>query len=167
MLKTLVSGIDKISSWIGKTSSYLMLLVTPIICYEVAMRYVFHRPTLWASEAIVYLCGFVYVLGAAWTLQENRHVKIDLIYEKLSPRGKRIMDIFSFFFFALYMGMMLWVGTRFAIESFDVLETSGTPWDPPVYPVKIAFVIGVLLLILQGSAKLIRDIYFIIKGQEI
>ena len=166
-MKKIVSIIDGISRWTGKAVSFVMFLVVAIVCYEVSMRYLFHRPTVWASEAIVFCCAFVYVLGAAWTLLDNRHVKIDMVWEKLSPRGRRIIDSITFLFFAFYMGMMLWVGSRFAWESLQLRETSGTPWDPPVYPVKIAFVAGILLLIGQGVSRLIRDLYFAIKGKEL
>lgn len=166
-MRKILSAIDAISIWTGKGISFIMLITVAVVCYEVTARYLFQRPTIWASEAIVYFCGFLYVLGAAWTMRENRHVKIEMFFEKLSPRGQRVMDSLTFLFFALYMVMMLWVGSRFASESLAIYETSGTPWNPPVYPIKIAFVVGVAMLLLQGSAKLIRDIYFIVKGQEL
>ena len=166
-MKKILSAIDRVSRFIGKTVSYIMFLVVAIVCYEVLMRYIFHRPTLWASEAMIFCCGFVYVLGSAWTLLDDRHVKIDILSEKLSPRGKRLMNVITFSFFALYMLMMLREGGRFAWESIELAETSGSPWDPPVYPLKIAFVVGILLLILQGTSKFIRDLYFVITGKEI
>ena len=166
-MKKIVSTIDHISTLTGKAVSSIMFLVVGIVCYEVVMRHLFKMPTVWASEAVVFCCAFLYVLGAAWTLRENRHVKIDMIWEKFSPRGKRIIDSITYVFFAFYMGMMLWVGMKFARESLQLSETSGSPWNPPVYPVKIAFVIGIILLLAQGTSKLIRDLYFIIRGKEL
>lgn len=166
-MKKIVQTIDRITSLTGKAVSYIMFLVVGIVCFEVAMRYLFRKPTVWASEAIVFCCALLYVFGAAWTLLDNRHVKIDLLWEKLSPRGKRIIDSLTFIFFAFYMGLMLWVGSRFALESVKLAETSGSPWDPPVYPIKIAFVIGIVLLMGQGISKLIRNLYFIIRGKDL
>lgn len=166
-MKKIITFIDGLNEWIGKTVSFIMLPVTIIVCYEVIMRYFFHMPTIWASEAMVFGCGYLYVLGAAWTMKENRHVKIDFLWEKLSPRGRRIMDCFTFAFFFLYMVMMLWVGSKFAWESIKLSESSGTPWNPPVYPLKIAFVVGVTMLLLQGSTIFIRNLYFVIKGEEL
>ena len=166
-MKKLINFIDRMNKWIGKTVSFIMFPVTFIVCYEVLMRYLFHRPTIWASEAMVYGCGYLYVLGSAWAMKENRHVKIDFLWEKLSARGKRIIDCITFAFFFLYMAMLLWVGSKFAWESILLGETSGTPWNPPVYPVKIAFVVGVAMLLLQGSAIFIRNLYFVIKGEEL
>ena len=166
-MNKIVTFIDELNTWIGKVVSFIMFPVVAIVCYEVLMRYLFHRPTIWASEAMVYGCAYLYVLGSAWTLKDNRHVKIDIIWGKLSARGKHVMDAITFVFFSLYMVMLLWVGSEFAWQSIQIAETSGTPWNPPVYPIKIAFGIGVALLFLQGSAKFIRDLYFIIKGEKL
>jgi len=167
MLKNIVTVIDNISRWTGTVVSYIMFLVVAIVCFEVTMRYLFHRPTIWASEAMVFCCGLVYVLGASWTLLDNRHVKIDMFRERISSRGKRLIDLVTFFFFALYMVMMIWEGSKFAWESLKLLESTGTPWDPPVYPLKIAFVAGLIMLSLQGVSKAVKDLHFVVKGKEL
>jgi TRAP-type mannitol/chloroaromatic compound transport system permease small subunit len=166
-MKKFISVIDGISTWAGKCISLIMLPIVTIVCYEVTMRYIFHRPTIWASEAMVFGCGFLYVLGASWTLLDGRHVKIDFLWEKFSPRGRAILDCFNFLLFMFYMGMLLWVGSKYAWDSIQLRETFGTPWNPPVYPVKISFVIGVCMLILQGIADWIRDLYFAITGEHL
>jgi len=166
-MKRVLLAIDAVSTWVGKAISFIMFLVVFIVCYEVAMRYIFHRPTIWASEAMVFGCGFLYVLGAAWTMMDDRHVKIDFIWEKFSPRGRAVLDSFNFLFFAFYMGMLLWVGAKYAYESTLLRETFGTPWNPPVYPVKISFVVGVCLLIFQGFARWVRDLYFVFTGEKL
>lgn len=167
MLKNIVNLIDSFSRLIGKTVSYIMIFVVAVVIYEVSMRYIFKKPTIWASEAIVFSCGIVYVLGSSWTLLENRHVKIDILWGKLSLRTKRIVDSVTFFLFALYMVLMIWEGSKFAWESLRIAETTGTPWDPPVYPIKIIFLIGFIMLLMQGISKLLKDLYFIIKGKEL
>jgi len=166
-MKKIVLIIDKISALTGKATSFLILVVVFIVVYEIVMRYVFHRPTIWASEAMVFGCAFGYVLGGAWTLLENRHVRIGVIYEKLPMRRRVILDIITFFFFALYMGMLFWASTKYAWESFEIRETAGSPWDPPVYPLKLALAFGILLLLVQGIAKFVRNIFFVIKGTEL
>ncbi len=163
-MKKLLALIDGLSILSGKAASWLILLVVGFIIYEILMRYVFHLPTLWVSESMVFGSGLTYVLGAAWALQDNRHVKIDLIYGRLTPRQRAVIDSITFFFFALYLGVFLWATTEYARRSVMVLETSGSAWDPPIYPLKLALALGVVLLILQGIAKFIRDLHFAIKG---
>ncbi|MCF8108176.1 MAG: TRAP transporter small permease subunit [Desulfohalobiaceae bacterium] len=166
-MKKLLAVIDTLSIWTGKAISWVILLVVCIIIYEILMRYVFHLPTVWVSESMVVGSGLTYVLGAAWTLQERRHVKIDLIYAHLTHRQRAVIDCITFVFFALYLGIFFWAATEYARRSVMVLETSGSAWDPPVYPIKIALAAGVGLLLLQGTAKFIRDLYFAIKGKEL
>ena len=72
-MNKLLSVIDAISIGAGKVASWLVLLVIGFIIYEILMRYVFHLPTLWVSESMVFGAGLTYVLGAAWALQDNRH----------------------------------------------------------------------------------------------
>jgi TRAP-type mannitol/chloroaromatic compound transport system permease small subunit len=166
-MRKIVYLIDAFNAWVGRLISFIMMPIMAIICYEVAMRYIFHRPTIWASEAMTYGCALLYVIGAAWTLLENRHVKIDFLYEKFSHRKQRTLDCITFPFFALYMGLLLWVGSKFAYESLMLTESSGTPWNPPVYPIKIAFVVGVVMLSAQGISKFMKDLYFVIHGKEL
>jgi TRAP-type mannitol/chloroaromatic compound transport system permease small subunit len=166
-MRRLLAIIDGFNASIGKMTSIIMIPTLFCIYYEIVSRYVFGRPTLWASELMVYFCAILYIMGAAWTLQVNRHVKIDLLYTRVSTRGQRILDIITFPFFTLYMTLMLWVGFRFATESLAIRETSGTPWDPPIYPIKFIFVAGVVMLLMQGLAKLVRDAHFLLTGKEL
>jgi len=166
-MKKLLSFIDSLSIWSGKTSGWLIFIVVFLIIYEVLSRYVFHHPTLWVTESVVFGCGISYVLGAAWALHDNRHVKIDMIYDRLTTRGRAVIDSITFVFFALYLGVLFWASAKYAWHSVLLRETSGSAWDPVIYPVKLALPIGIGLLLLQGIAKFIRDLSRAIKGTEI
>ncbi len=161
-MKRLLSIMDRISIWIGKVSSVLVFAVASVVVYEVAMRYVFHLPTQWASESVGIGCSLMYVMGGAWVIYQNKHVKIDTLYERMSPRTQAAMDVATYFFFVLYTGVMTWASTKYAWKSFLLRETSGTPWDPPIYPIKFAMAFGFLLMLLQGTVKFIRDAYFLL-----
>ncbi len=166
-MKNLLTVIDAISEFSGKISSAFPAIVVVAIMYEISMRYILKLPTLWASEVIVYGSGLTYVLGAAWALKEGRHVKIDLIYDRLSPRQRALMDSFTYLFFVLYLAVLIWASYKFAYKSAMLGETSGSAWDPIVYPIKAAIPLGALLLLLQGTAKFIRDLHFAIKGRPL
>lgn len=166
-MKSVLRLIDAFNAKVGQITAFTLFPTLFCIFYEIIARYVFAKPTIWASELMIYLCAILYVLGSAWTLQVGRHVKIDMIYAKLSPRGQRLLDLLTFPFFTLYMVMLLWVGCLFALQSIALRESSGTPWDPPIYPIKTIFVIGCLMLLIQGAAKFVRDIYFLLHGREL
>lgn len=166
-MKRFLIIVDFINIKIAKAVSFILLPALFCIYYEIISRYFFSKPTLWASELTIYFCAILYIIGAAWTLRVGRHVKIDMIYAKLSKRGQNILDIITFPFFCLYIASMTWVGYKFALESILIQESSGTPWDPPIYPIKIIFVIGTAMLLAQGMAKFLRDLYSLFTGKEL
>jgi TRAP-type mannitol/chloroaromatic compound transport system permease small subunit len=166
-MRKLLSIVDLLCRVVGKAGSWFILIVIGFVIYEILMRYVFHLPTLWASESMVFGCGISYVLGAAWALQENRHVRIDLLYGRLSLRQRAVMDAITYVFFLLYLGVFFWATNKYVMQSLRVRETSGSAWDPPVYPIKLALLLGVALLLLQGTGKFIRDLYFAIRGRQL
>jgi TRAP-type mannitol/chloroaromatic compound transport system permease small subunit len=166
-MKKLVKAIESISLLSGKASSWLTLPVIFVVAYEIIARYVFHRPTIWAVETMIYGCAIIYVMAAAWALLDGRHVKIDMVYEKLSTRGRALLDCFTFVFFGLYIGMMLWASTKYAWRSVTILEMSDSPWRPPLWPMKVFLALGVLLILLQGIAKFIRDLHLALTGREL
>jgi len=166
-MRGIIRIIDGISVWTGKVLSLLFLFVVFVIIYEVIMRYCFSRPTLWAYETMTMSCAFTYVLGAAWVLKERKHVHVEVVWERLSPRKRAILDSFTFLFFLLYMGMLLWAASKYAWESYLLRETMASTWAPPVYPLKIALAVGVAMLILQGTANFLRDLYLAIQGRKL
>lgn len=166
-MRKFIVVVERISVWAGKTSAWLTLPVIFVVSYEIVARYVFRRPTLWAVETMIYFCAVIYVMAAAWTLLEGRHVKIDMLYEKFSPRGRAVVDCITFAFFALYMGMMLWATSRYAWRSVMIWEMSDSPWRPPLWPMKVFLAIGVLLILLQGIVKFIRDLHFAATGKKL
>ncbi|NWF53504.1 MAG: TRAP transporter small permease subunit, partial [Syntrophaceae bacterium] len=83
MVDKFLNIVDSISIWTGKTTSWLTLLAIFASVYEIIARYVFIRPTAWATEVLLFGCAVLYVIGGAWTLQEKKHVRIDFLYEKL------------------------------------------------------------------------------------
>jgi TRAP-type mannitol/chloroaromatic compound transport system permease small subunit len=115
-----------------------IMFVTLAILYVVVARGWFGQATIWANETTVYLSAVAYLLGGGYALLRHGHVRIDLIYGVLAPGAKRAADVFSFVFFSLYVGALIWVGTQMAWGSFLQSEGSGTPWNPPIWPVKMA-----------------------------
>ncbi len=158
ILERFLSGVDRCNAWIGRATGVLVPFVAVAIVYEIAARYFLSRPTVWASESTVFACGIVYLLGGAWLVQEDRHVRIDLLHGRVGPRARALLDCLTFPFFVLYVLVMLWASFNYTMESIRVRETTMSPWDPPIYPMKIVMTLGLGLLFLQGLAKLARDL---------
>jgi TRAP-type mannitol/chloroaromatic compound transport system permease small subunit len=150
--------IDAISDWAGKIFSFLAIAMMFIIAYEVLARYAFNAPTIWANEAVTYLCGIYAVMGGAYTLRLGGHVNVDVLYAGLSLRMRAVLDLATFPFFLAYFGILLWLGIDLFWDSLKTMENSGTAWSPPIYPLKIMIPLAAFFILLQGSAKFIRNI---------
>ena len=149
--------IDRVNSWLGRGLALSIFLVTAAVLYEVVSRGVFGQATVWSNETTIYLSAVAYLVGGGYALAHRRHVRIDLIYERLSLRTRKALDCFTSLFFLVYVGALIWVGTTMAWTSFQQGESTGTPWNPPIWPVKFAIPLAGLLLLLQGIANLLRD----------
>lgn len=163
----IVSSLDAISTYVGKTTSWVVLPVIFVVIYEIVMRYVFSAPTIWSTETMIYGCALIYVLCSAWITKEGRHVRIDMVYERLSPRNKAAIDSLTFIFFLIYIVALLWASTKYAYNSVSILEKSASPWRPPLWPMKVALATGTFLILLQGISNFIRDIHFALTGRKL
>ena len=149
--------VDRANSGLGRALALSIVVVTLVVLYEVISRGVFGQATTWASETTIYLSACVYLLSGGYALAHRRHVRIDLLYDRLAPATRVKLDVFTFLFFFIYVGALVWVGTTLAWGSFLEAEGTGTPWNPRIWPVKFAIPLAALLLLLQGVANLLRD----------
>lgn len=153
-----LSIIDQISDRSGKICSYGIFLIVVLMFYEVVMRYIFNAPTEWGFDVVQFLFGATAVLAGAYTLRHKAHVSVDVIYRYFSPRMKLAMDLVASVFFFAFCAVMFWWGLEFAASSIATLEVTQTPFRGPVYLVKATIPIGAALILLQGLAKLTRDV---------
>lgn len=158
--------IDSISIWSGKLFSYLVWPMIIVIAIEIIARYFFNFPTVWATEAVTYLCGIYAVVGGAYTLRFRGHVNVDIIYARLSTRKKGIVDLVTSLFFFFFFGILLWTGFEMGWDSIEILETSGSAWSPPIYPVKLIVPLAALLMMLQGLADFIYNLKKVFIGER-
>jgi TRAP-type mannitol/chloroaromatic compound transport system permease small subunit len=154
----LLKVIDSVSVWSGRLFSYLIGIMIAAIVFEVVSRYVFNAPTIWANEAVTYLCGIMAVMGGAYTLKQKGHVKVDIIYNRLPGNVKIAMDIITFPAFLVAFGVLVWVSFDVFYDSFTEKETTGTAWLLPLYPIRAFIPLAGLLMVVQGSANLVHSI---------
>lgn len=167
-MRTFLKIIDSINEWIGRVSSFSILILTAIVAAEVILRYVFNRPTLCGFEYTKYIYGFHFMIVSGYVLLHKGHVSIDILYSKVSKKIQIIMDIVSYLiFFFPFVSIMLWQGILFAQKSWAVLERDWTICESPVYPAKTIIPVAILLLLLQGLSTFIKKLYLLFKGEDI
>lgn len=168
-LKSVLGLVDSISSKVGKLASFFLLLLMATVLYEVLARYAFGAPTIWSFKLTTFLYGGACILGGAWVLHRNRHVSIDILSLRLSPKAGAIVNLvaYSLLFFP-FIGIIVWKGIEQAVWSWSMWECEyETPWQAPLYPIKTVIPIAVFLLLLQGIAKWTRELFFVIKGKKL
>lgn len=149
--------IDKLNDKVGKGIMFLIAALTLMVVFSVVMRYGLNLPTKWSFEAIGFVCGTYIILAGGYAILHHSHVNVDILYSRFSPRVKAIIDVITAVVFFLFAVVLVWQGGQYAWHSVELQQTTGSPWNPPVYPVKIMIPIGASLLLLQGIAKFIRD----------
>lgn len=163
----ILRAIDRMSLWTGKFLALWTFLGTAVITYEVVMRYVFNRPTIWAHEGMTLLFGMQYILAGAYVHCIRAHVRVDVFYSLWSPRNKAIVDVLASPLFFTYIGVLVYTGWNYYWDSQVIWEVSFTDWAPPYYPVKFTVFFGPLLLLFQGLAWFVRDLHLAITGREL
>ena len=165
-LKTCLSIIDKINEWVARLVSWAIILIIGSTAYEVVMRYVFSAPTEWSFEFNYLLHGVYLMLLGAFTYAVRGHVNVAIVYARFSPRRKAVIDLITAPVLFFFMAIMLIYGGQFALQSVAFRETLSSAWAPPIYPVKLIIPVAAGMLILQGSAKFIRDLHIALTGRE-
>jgi TRAP-type mannitol/chloroaromatic compound transport system permease small subunit len=166
-VKKVLALIDATNTCIGKAVSILSLVVALIITSEIIMRQAFVKPTVWVAEGTVFGCGLLYMLGGAWTLLQDGHVRVDMLYHGLSRRRKALVDCLTYFAFLLYIAVMIWASWYYMIDSVRLRESTMSPWDPPIWPFKVVFFVSLIMLLLQQTAKFVRDLHYLTKGEDL
>lgn len=165
-LNTILRWIDLVNEWIGRVLSIAVFAMFVLVLSEVVRRYFLNAPTVWSNELTQLIFGAYIILSGGFILKFNGHVNVDIFYGRLTAKSKAVLDITTFLVFFLFCGMLLIYGGQLAWESMITLEHSQSAWNPPVYPFKLMIPVGALLLLLQGTAKLIRDI-LVLSGKSV
>ncbi|WP_397544326.1 TRAP transporter small permease subunit [Roseovarius salis] len=151
-------AIDRLSYFAGEFVAYWAVIAVFAYYFEVVARYVFNSPTIWVHEGMFLMFGMQYLIAGAYAAMTDAHVKVDVFYAEWSPFRKAVVDLFTSIFFFIFAGTLLVTGWIFAMDATRVDEVSFSEWTIAYWPFKWAIVVGAVLLILQGIAKLARDI---------
>ena len=165
MLNTILF-IDRISSWTAKAFAWCILIMTFGVSYEVFMRYVLRNPTPWAFDLSYMMYGTLFMIGGAYTLSRDGHVRGDVIYRLLKPVTQARLELVLYFLF-FFPGILalIFAGWRYAAQSYSYQEVSVySPANVPIFQFKMVIPFAGILLFLQGVAQVMRCIVCIRTG---
>src|SRR4030042_5590575 len=147
--RAFVKKIDIFSEWCGRIFSWFIVAIILLSVFEVFTRRILGRPTIWTHEILSYLFCASIMLTMAYTLRYKQHVVVDLIYGRLSPKTKAILNAITFIFFlGFFSAIFLWKGIVFAATSWAMLERTPSAFNFYVFPANTLLPVGVLLPLL-------------------
>jgi len=152
LLKAVCNAIDKSNEAVGRAVSWVTLLLVLVVFVDVVMRYAFKTTYVFTQEMEWHLFAFIFLIGAGYTLLHDGHVRVDIIYQRLSIRGRAWVNLIGVIFF-LIPGCWLVIVTswKFVGNSFSMMEGSPDPGGIPYrFIVKGTMTVGYALLLLQG-----------------
>jgi TRAP-type mannitol/chloroaromatic compound transport system permease small subunit len=151
-------GVDRWVDAIGRAVSWLTLILVLLAFGLVLARYAFGTGSIAGQEAVLWLHSLVFLLGAAYALRHGQHVRVDLLYQRFSARGRAMADLFGTFMFLLpFCVFMLWISLDYVAASWSQHEASREPGGlPGVFLLKTLIPIAAALLALQGVSLALR-----------
>jgi TRAP-type mannitol/chloroaromatic compound transport system permease small subunit len=158
--------IDSINEYVGRVTAYIGAAMMFFVTFEVVMRYLFNRPTIWTFELNQSLLCIYAAFAGGYTLLHHGHVNVEIVSQRFGERTRATANIFTSFLFFGFIFLLLWQTFVMAIDSVKLGERSEGLIGFPLYPAKIAIVIGVTLVLLQGLASFVRNIVTLITGVE-
>ena len=150
--------IDFTSEAGGVLASICLLCVTFIVVYEVAVRYLLNAPTTWVGEMSIYFCMALGFLSLAYGLKNDQHLSITVVTERLTPKNRLRLKIFTDFVGALYCTCFIYKGAQLAYFAYDLEDVSSGMMETPLWIIWCLVPIGGLLLALQFVNKLADDV---------
>ena len=150
--------LDYITLVFSRFAMWAPAFVVAIMCYEVVMRYIFIKPTLWVNELSLWVGGGIYLTSGLYAMQQRSHIRIVILYD-IVPRGvRRFFDMLSALFIWLFAGAVIWGGFGEAYDKLMRWERFGTAWDPPIPGTVKPLVLLVLVVIAaQVLSNLVHD----------
>jgi len=157
--------LGQIIAFFGKNVSWLSFLLVVVICIDVIFRYIFNFSVAWVTEIEWHFFGLLFLFGSGYALSEEKHVRVDLFYQKFSPIEKAQVNVVGTLFFLIPWSLTLaWYSFKYALQSFLIKETSPDPGGlGAIYFIKMAIPIGFILLFFQGLIILHKQLSLAVK----
>lgn len=158
----IVAALENLSRWTGRAVAWLTLAMVLVTFLVVLLRYVFDFGLIWMQESITWMHAMVFMIGAAYTLEQGQHVRVDIFYREMSPRRQAVVDIAGVLLLLLPLCVFFaWQSWDYVAVSWRIAEGSreagGLPY--PFTPLMKSFLIAMpVLLALQGLALLAHSV---------
>jgi TRAP-type mannitol/chloroaromatic compound transport system permease small subunit len=149
--------VDVFNRRVGTITMYLIFVMMGILLYSSVSK-AFRLPANWTLESAQFAMAAYFMLGGAFAMQTGDHVRMDLFYSSWSLRRRSLVDAITAIALISYLAFMLFGGLSSTTYALQYGEKSFTAWAPYMWPIKVVMTFGILLMLLQSIANLIKDI---------
>lgn len=160
----LAHGIDALNERIGRWTAWLVVAMVGIGAFNAVVRYLGRFTGLNLSSNIYielqwYLFSMVFLLGAAYALKHQAHVRVDVLYGRCTPRGRAWINLVGTLLFLIpFCILMIWTSWEYVYNSWSIFESSPDPGGLPRYPIKTIVPLAFVLLLLQGVSEAVKQV---------
>jgi TRAP-type mannitol/chloroaromatic compound transport system permease small subunit len=156
-VRAYVRAIDRINQVVGLVAMYLIVAMIAILMWS-SISKSFFIPSLWTLEMAQFAMVAYFLLGGGYSMQMDSHVRMDLLYNRWSPRTRAAVDSVTVLLLIFYLALLLYGGISSTGYALQYNEKSYSVWAPPMAPIKIIMTIGILLMLLQAVAAFLRNL---------
>ena len=157
-IRAFVRVVDAFNLRVGRFAMYLIFAMLAVLLYS-SISKTFFTPSIWTLESAQFLMVAYFLLGGAYSMQLDAHVRMDLAYSAWSPRTRAVVDAITVFMLIFYLVMLLVGGISSTEYAIEYKETSYSAWSPYMAPIKIVMCFGIALMLLQAIATFFKDLY--------
>jgi TRAP-type mannitol/chloroaromatic compound transport system permease small subunit len=153
-----VRYVEAVGRLVGRLTMLLVFVMIGVLLYSSISRTAFNLPLIWVVEISQFMLVGYFLLGGAYSMQLDAHVRMDLFYSKWRPRRRAFTDSITAFCLIFYLVVLLMGGLSSTQYAIEYGQKNYSTWAPPLAPIKIIMCIGIVLMLLQAIAILIRDV---------
>lgn len=158
IIRNYVRIVDRLSDWSGWLAASLIFVMVATLLLDAVTRNVLNIPVHWAIELTQFTLAAYYFLGGPFTLKNDEHVRMDLIYSHLSERGKARLDLVTVWCLIFYLGVLLAGAISSLQYAIATDERRFSMWNPSVIPIKALMVVCLVLMLLQAFSLVFKHI---------
>ncbi len=153
-----VRVVDYLSTRFGRIAMYLIFLMIGTLLLDAVTRNMLNIPLFWCVELAQFTLAAYYIMGGPYSMQLESHVRMDLLYDRLSERNKARMDSFTAIFLVVYLIVLLIGCLSSTIYSIETNQRLFSMWNPSVVPIKLIMLFGIFLMLLQALSTFFKDL---------
>ncbi|MFI8745548.1 TRAP transporter small permease subunit [Pseudomonas sp. NPDC077186] len=157
-IRAFVRVVDAFNRRVGRFAMYLIFAMLAVLLYS-SISKTFFTPSIWTLESAQFLMVAYFLLGGAYSMQLDAHVRMDLAYSHWSPRTRAVVDAITVLMLIFYLVLLLIGGISSTEYALEYQETSYSAWSPYMAPIKLVMCFGILLMLLQAIATFFKDLY--------